>query len=221
MRWIGGLGMLLAVAAVSGAELSGQLRVFAGGKALRDSEAAEAVLYFRPDVPTAVAPLAEISVMTTRRKQFVPRVLAIPTGSSVRFPNEDPILHNAFSTSADNAFDTGQYGRGEGRTETFTRPGLVRVYCNVHHAMFGFIVVLDTPHFTKPDAAGRFLLRDLPEGGGELVVFHDRGAPMKQRVVLKAGAQTLDLSLDLNKRRVPNHMNKFGKPYARTPNVHY
>lgn len=202
------------------ADLSGTLRLFANGKPLRESEATEAIIYYRPKTPVLAKALAEPAVMTTRRKQFVPRVLAVTAGSAVRFPNEDPILHNAFSTSAENAFDTGQYGRGDGRTQVFAKPGLVRVYCNVHHSMFGFVLVLDTPFHARADAAGRFRLDGLPEGEGELVVFHDRGAPLKQQVSVTAGS-TIDLKLDLNKRRVPAHTNKFGKPYARTPNANY
>lgn len=214
------LCVLLAAGQVAAADLSGTLRLFANGKPLRESEAAEAVIYFRPKTPVLAAAMAQPAMMSTRRKQFVPRVLAITAGSAVRFPNEDPILHNAFSRSTENAFDTGQYGRGDGRTQVFAKPGLVRVYCNVHHSMFGFVLVLDTPFFTRADAAGRFRLEGLPDGDGELVVFHDRGAPLKQQLTVATGS-TIDLKLDLNKRRVPAHTNKFGKPYARKRNAHY
>ena len=182
------LCLLLGMIDATAADLSGTLRLSANGKPLRESEASEAIIYFRPQTPVLVAPAAEPITMTTRRKQFVPRVLAITAGSSVRFPNEDPILHNAFSTSPENAFDTGQYSRGDGRTELFSKPGLVRVYCNVHHSMFGFVLVLDTPFYTRADAAGRFRLDGLPEGDGELVVFHDRGAPLKQQVSVTKGS---------------------------------
>lgn len=212
--------LLLLASASAAADLSGTLRLFANGKPLRESEAAEAVLYFRPAKPVAVAPATETAIMSTRRKQFVPRVLAITAGSAVRFPNEDPILHNAFSTSPDNGFDTGQYGRGEGRTQVFARAGLVRVYCNVHHSMFGYVLVLDTPFHTRADAAGRFRLEGLPAGEGELVVFHDRGAPLKQAISV-GESSTIELKLDLNKRRVPVHSNKFGKPYAKKRNGRY
>ena len=215
-----GLLTLLAAAAVPAAELKGSLKLFASGKPLRAAEAAEAIIYFRPKAPMSLPTPGEPATMVTRRKQFVPRVLAITAGNSVRFPNEDPILHNAFSTSAENAFDTGQYGRGEGKLQLFDKPGLVRVYCNVHHSMFGFILVLDTPFHTRSDAAGKFVLTGLPEGEGELVVFHDRGTPLKQSVVIGKNS-SIDLKLDLNKRRVPAHTNKFGKPYARTPNANY
>jgi len=206
----------LAPATAAGAELRGQLTLFSAGQALRASESADAVIYFRPKVPSETSPPAEPYVMTTRRKQFVPRVLPVVVGSSVRFPNEDPILHNAFSTSPDNAFDTGQYGTGPGSAHTFANAGLVKVYCNVHHSMFGFVLVLDTPHFTRPGLDGRFELTALPEGEGDLVVYHDRATPHRQRVTPGSSGE-LEVRLDLNKRKVPQHMNKFGKPYRRTP----
>lgn len=212
--------LLLAASTLQAADLSGTLRLFANGKPLRDDEASEAVIYFRPSTPVTVDAAPEPAVMSTRRKEFVPRILAITAGSSVRFPNEDPILHNAFSTSADNAFDSGQYGRGDGYIQVFAKPGLVRVYCNVHHSMFGFLLVLDTPFHTRADAAGRFRLDGLPEGDGELVVFHDRGAPLRQALTVAPGS-SIDLKLDLNKRRVPAHTNKFGKPYVKRSSGRY
>jgi hypothetical protein len=126
--------------------------------------------------------------------------------------NEDPILHNAFSTSPGNAFDTGVYGAGDGAQHTFPAPGLVKVYCNVHHSMVGHILVLDTPYFARPDAEGNFVLRDLPSEEGELVVFHDRTEPWRQ--TLLPGADPVPITLQVIRRKVPPHMNKFGKPYG-------
>lgn len=209
-----------AVQAQPSGSISGQIQVTANGVALRATEAQDAVIYFRPKQPV-LAPVPEKPVvMSTRRKQFVPRIQAVPVGGSVQFPNEDPILHNAFSTSADNAFDTGQYGKGEGKTHRFDRVGLVRVYCNVHHSMFGFILVLDTPFITRADAQGRFSLAGLPAGEGEIVVFHDRAPPLRQKVVV-GETGPLALKLEFSKRKVPPHTNKFGKPYQRTPNANY
>lgn len=206
-------------------DLTGELKLRSDEGLLRATESQDAVIYFRSRQPVVVQPTAEPVTMVTRRKQFVPRVLAIAAGESVRFPNEDPILHNVFSASPDNAFDTGQYGRGEGKSTRFDKPGLVRVYCNVHHSMFGFILVLDTPFHTRTDAQGRFKLSGLPDGEGELVIFHDRGAPLRQKVLIGPTAdgqpQHLALTLLLNRRKVPAHANKFGKPYARSTNASY
>lgn len=209
---------LLAVGSATGADLGGQIELVSGGQPLRAAEAVDAMVYFRPRGVQAAVPAPVTATMTTRRKQFVPRVLAITAGSTVRFPNEDPILHNVFSTSPDNSFDAGQYHTGPGVTHTFDHAGLVKVYCNVHHSMFGYILVLDTPHYTRPDVQGRFELRGLPEGEGELVVFHDRAQPWRQRVLLSMTPE-LAVRLDLDKRKVPAHNNKFGKPYRRASNA--
>ena len=206
----------LAAFASYAAELSGSIGIAAAGQALRASEAAEAVVYFRPAAAfSAPAPMARVT-MSTRRKEFVPRVLAITPGTEVAFPNLDPILHNAFSASPGNTFDTGVYGSGEGSAHVFNAPGLVKVYCNVHHSMNASILVLDTPWFTRPDAQGRFRLENLPAGPGDLVVFHDRTSVWQRRIdPATEGATALEVKLELTRRKVPPHMNKFGKPYGR------
>jgi len=209
---------LLAAGSAAGADLGGQVELYSGGRALRAAEAVDAMVYFRPRSVQAASPAPVNATMITRRKQFVPRVLAVTVGSTVRFPNEDPILHNVFSTSTDNSFDAGQYHTGPGVAHTFDHAGLVKVYCNVHHSMFGYILVLDTPHYARPDVQGRFELRGLPDGEGELVVFHDRAQPWRQRVLPQMTPE-ISVRLDLDKRKVPAHHNKFGKPYRRASNA--
>ena len=90
-------------------------------------------------------------------KEFVPRVVVVPAGSTVRFQNHDPFDHNVFSASEPNPFDLGQYGRGEAKTWTFTNPGLVRVFCNIHPRMVAFVQVMAGSHFTQAaaDAASK------------------------------------------------------------------
>ena len=213
------LGLLILAVSCAGdaAGLQGRLVLFADGKPLRAEEASEAVIYFRPARPALRAAPTQPVLMVTRRKQFQPRLLPVVVGSRVRFPNEDPILHNVFSTSPDNSFDAGLYGNGAGVEHLFANPGLVKVYCNVHHSMFGFILVLDTPHFTRADKRGAFGLTNISSGEGDLVVFHDRAQPWRSRVdPLRSGP--LDIRLDLNKRKVPQHMNKFGRPYGASGN---
>ena len=212
---VAAIGLLAAQGTAAGS-LRGTLSLYAEGRPLRAAEAAEAVIWVRPKTAVPLPPPGEPAVMLTRRKQFQPRVLAVPAGHSVRFPNDDPILHNVFSTSPDNAFDAGLYGTGPGVVHAFRNPGLVKVYCNVHHSMFGFVVVLDTPFHTRPGVDGTFRLDGLPEGEGELVVFHDRARPWR-RTLDPAGAAPLEIRLDLDRRRVPPHMNKFGRPYGARP----
>ena len=211
---------LLGWACVRAATIGGHIDLTSEGKSLRPEEAQEAVVYFRPKIPPKMKAAAAPYVMGTRRKQFVPRVLPIAVGSQVRFPNEDPILHNAFSTSKDNAFDVGLYGEGEGQVVTFTHAGYVRVYCNVHHSMIGHILVLDTPYFAQPDSKGDFRLTGVPAVPGDLVVWHER-ATAWVRELTPATNETQNVQLELSQRRVPAHMNKFGKPYGRSSDGGY
>jgi len=214
LRTIAPLLFFFLVAPVAAVDISGHIDLTSEGKTLRPEEAQDAVVYFRPKAPPKVKPAAAPTVMGTRRKQFVPRVLPIVVGSQVRFPNDDPILHNAFSTSKDNSFDVGLYGEGEGQTVTFSHVGYVRVYCNVHHSMIGHILVLDTPYFGQPDSGGNFHLANVPGVPGDLVVWHERATPWV-RTLTPVANQSEHVELDLSQRKVPAHMNKFGKPYGR------
>ena len=96
-----------------------------------------AVIYLEGTGP---APTPAAIDITINDKVYRPRVVVIPVGSTVRFPNTDPFDHNVFSVTEPNQFDLGLYGRGEAKTHTFTRPGLVRVYCNVHPRMVAYVV---------------------------------------------------------------------------------
>src|SRR5947209_16732180 len=100
--------------------------------------------------------------MITRGKALIPHVLAIPVGSTVEFPNDDPISHNLFSLSTNNTFDLGLYRRGSGKSHKFDIPGVVNVYCNVHPSMSAVIQVMATPYYTFADAAGNYALVDIP-----------------------------------------------------------
>lgn len=193
----------------------GQLSLTSGGRPLRSDEAADAVVYFRPATAVPVTVPDAPFVLVTERKTFVPRVLPIPVGAAVRFPNNDPILHNVFSTTKEAAFDLGLYGRSEGENYRFTQPGVIRVYCNVHHAMVAHVLVMDTPFFTKPDAQGRFRLIGVPAGPGELLVWHERAQLWRQSINVSADVD-LQVPLELSKRKIPPHLNKTGQPYRRT-----
>lgn len=195
-------------------ELHGTLQLLQEGKPARDG-VEQAVVYFTPQKAPKLELPAQPPEMATVKKEFKPHALVVPVGGSVRFPNQDPILHNAFSVSPGNAFDVGVYAHGPGKDVAFQKAGLVRVFCNVHQSMAAYVLVLDTPYWTSPDAAGNFTLGGLPTGPGTLSIWHERGELTTQQVTVAAtpGAP-LQLSLKVSKARVPLHLNKFGKPYS-------
>ncbi len=199
------------------ARVSGRVELVSeDGETVRDrSEFANAVVYFEPDEQSYAGKGGETVEMTTRRREFLPRVLVIPAGTEVRFPNEDPILHNVFSTSGENRFDLGVYGESPGKTHRFDHPGLVRVFCNVHSRMSAHIMVVDGPHFTKPDRDGRFVLEGLPAGAGRLIVWHERASAERKHIELEGGKEYFhDARLELTVREAespPRRMRRRGR----------
>jgi plastocyanin len=175
----------------------------------------QAVIYFEPASPPALKAPEKPFEMVTRRKEFAPRLLVIPRGAKVRFPNEDPILHNVFSISAPNQFDLGLYQQGPGKEKRFEKPGIVRVYCNVHHDMVAYILVLDTPFHTAPDANGELTLLGLPRGKGKLTVWHEQADPVTMDIELPQKGP-LSIGLQIVRPLIPSHLNKAGKSYFRS-----
>lgn len=215
-------GSLFFARTAHAAEISGKVTLTSEGKPLLITESHEAVVYFKSaaKVPL-VAPKAPY-VMRTERKTFMPSVLAVMQGSLVVFPNADPILHNAFSTAQGNGFDTGVYGKGEGESNIFKNVGVVRVYCNVHHSMMANILVLNTPFFATPDVQGQFQFKNLPVGPGELFVWHERATLYRKAFTVNANSVIVEpITMSLTKKRIPPHLNKFGRPYRRSNNSGY
>ena len=150
----------------------------------------------------------------TSDKAFSPRVLVVPAGSTVSFSNYDPFNHNVFSLSEENPFDLGLYGRGEARSVRFDRPGLVRVYCNVHAQMSALVLVRDTPWYTQPSSDGSFTLGSVPAGSYTLHAWHERALEVTQPLTVPAeGLEQLALELDARGFQFKPHLNKHGQPY--------
>src|SRR5687767_9872906 len=99
--------------------------------------------------------------MDQRNRTFVPHVLVVQTGTAVRFPNSDDILHHVYSFSPVKPFQLPLYKGTPANPEVFDKAGVVTLGCNIHDQMSAFIVIVDTPHFGKTAANGRASLRDL------------------------------------------------------------
>ena len=156
--------------------------------------------------------------MVQKDKMFMPHVLPIPTGSTVDFPNADPIFHNAFSSYSGQIFDVGLYPPGSNRSVRFTRPGIVRVFCNIHPSMSAVVLVLDTPYFATTAADGSFHI-DAPPGEYQLSVFHERATEasmnaLSRRVTVgDAPLQIPVIAISESGYLVAPHKNKYGKDY--------
>jgi len=153
-------------------------------------------------------------VMEQRNREFGPHVLVVPTGSTVSFPNFDPVYHNVFSRSEGKPFDLGVYKAGQAREVLFDREGIVRVGCNLHANMSAYIVVVSAPHYTITDARGSFAFRNLEPGKYRLRVYSERGErPAVQEVTVRAARNTVAVELPGGGPLGPL-ADKFGAPRA-------
>jgi plastocyanin len=133
----------------------------------------KAVIYIE-SVPGSYEPPRTRPQLDQRDMVFRPLVLPILVGSTVDFPNSDPLFHNVFSLSQPKEFDLGRYPKGQKKTVTFEHTGVVSVYCEIHSYMFATILVLQNPYFTVPDNDGNFILKNIPSGTYHLSFWYGR-----------------------------------------------
>jgi plastocyanin len=130
------------------------------------------------------------AVMDQRNETFVPHVLAITTGTTVDFPNSDRIYHNVFSLSKTRPFDLGRYAVGHSKSIRFDRPGIVRVFCDIHSHMSAFILVFSHPFFAVTDAGGSYRIDNVPPGTYTLVAWNEGVTSESRPITVVDGAPT-------------------------------
>jgi len=136
------------------------------------------------------------AVMDQRNETFVPHVLAITTGTTVDFPNSDQRYHNVFSLSKTKAFDLGRYAAGHSRPVRFDRPGIVRVFCDIHSHMNAFILVFSHPFFGLTDEEGRYRIENVPQGTYGVIAWNEGTSSEARPVTVPAsGVAELDFTL--------------------------
>ena len=152
-----------------------------------------AVVYIEGNFP----PPKQLPVQRIIQKDlvFTPSLLPVRTGTKVEFPNLDDTYHNVFSFSPAKRFDLGRH-RPEDKpvpSQTFDKPGMVTLRCDIHEHMRAIVLVLDTPHFVICDPAGNFKLSGLPAGDYKLKVWLNSRKTLEKPVKL-TGSNTVTLN---------------------------
>jgi plastocyanin len=132
--------------------------------------------------------------MDQRGERFVPHVLAITVGSVVDFPNNDETYHNVFSLSDTRSFDLGRYAAGHSKAVRFERPGIVRVFCDIHSHMNAFILVFAHRYFAVTDAEGRYHLDNVPPGTYTVVMWNEAWPQETRQVTIPDAGGEVDVS---------------------------
>jgi plastocyanin len=162
------------------------------------------------------------STMLQKNKTFLPHVLPVQVGATVDFPNADPIFHNAFSSYSGQIFDIGLYAPGTTRSVHFVRPGVVRVFCNIHPTMSAIILVVNSPYFATTAKDGSWEM-NVPPGDYDIKVFHERAteqtlAGLSLRIVVGDLPVKLPTIADSEAGYLlAPHKNKYGHDYDSAP----
>jgi len=142
----------------------------------------------------AVTPPKQSVEMDQKQMQFIPHVLPVVTGTTVRFLNSDPVPHNVFSPEG--KYNLGTWPTGQAHDYKFDKPGVYTQLCRVHPEMEGFVVVLDTPYFAATEATGRFEIKGVAPGVYKLVAWSEKLKSAQQEVTVESGKTlTVDLTL--------------------------
>jgi plastocyanin len=153
------IALLLFLSLPAGASGPGGIEVRGTARA-GNRPVAHAVVWL--DAPNLPPSRASMVILDQRNLTFSPQVLVVRVGTNVEFPNNDRVFHNVFSFRDGKPFDLGMYPVGTKRLVTFDRPGLSRIFCNIHPNMAAYVMVVDTPYFGLSDERGAFTIPSVP-----------------------------------------------------------
>ncbi|MEZ5288171.1 MAG: plastocyanin/azurin family copper-binding protein [Vicinamibacterales bacterium] len=151
------------------------------------------VVWLDAPAPTRPRAGAQAVVLDQRNMRFTPRLLVVPVGTTVEMPNSDRVFHNVFSFRDGKVFDLGLYPVGQSRSVTFDRPGVSRLFCNIHPTMAAYVVVVDSPYYAITDTRGRFSMDAVPDGSHTYHTWRPGADPSQGTL----DAATDDLSIAL------------------------
>lgn len=146
-------------------------------------------------------------------RAFSPRVLPIVRNGTVDFFNDDDIYHNVFSLSKSKTFDLGIYPKGTSKLVTFDKPGLVKIYCNIHPNMISNILVLNNGFFAQTGVDGAYEIPNVPDGDFILRAWSAYSDEVHREISITDGAP-VSIAFEIRQtNRIRPHKNKFGRPY--------
>jgi plastocyanin len=164
-----------------------------------------------------VAPGPKVRLVQ-KNKQFTPHLVAVPVGTAIEFPNQDPFFHDVFSIYHGKPFDLGLYEGGAVRSVRFSQPGVSYIFCNIHPEMSAAVVALTTPYFATSAADGKFEVGHLPAGQYKMEVWYEFAseselAGLSRKIEVRPGSNDPIVISVHSSDGAHTHVNKYGEPY--------
>jgi plastocyanin len=137
--------------------------------------------------------------MDQKQCSFTPRVVIVPVGGTVEFLNSDRLLHNVRSTAKENPPFNRAQPHARSISFTFKQPELLRVDCDLHSWMRGWVMIAEHPFYAVTNEQGNFTLENVPPGKYTLEVWQERLGKVTQEVVV-AAKDTPAVSVTMGKK---------------------
>lgn len=156
------------------------------------------LIVLKPVGGGAVPRVQRRPVIDQKDERFKPNALIVQQGTTVDFLNSDNFYHNVFSLSAPRKFDLGRYRQGVTKSVTFDKVGLVKLFCDIHPSMLGYVLVTDSPWGAAATPEGRFEIADVPPGEYEAFIWHEpllEPAAVGRCTIESGGGTELELPL--------------------------
>jgi plastocyanin len=134
--------------------------------------------------------------MDQKQCSFIPRVVIVAAGGTVEFLNSDRLLHNVRSAGKENPPFNRAQPHARSISFTFKQPEVLRVDCDLHSWMRGWVVVAEHPFYAVTNEQGEFTLENVPPGKYTLQVWQESLGNVTQEVVVgDKGATTVSVAM--------------------------
>lgn len=151
------------------------------------------VVFLEGAAPSAPADSQKENLVENTGCRYAPRVLAMRRGERLRVKNNDPKLHIPHSyLNEKTVFMLSLPFRNTilDATQKIRAAGLLRLVCDTHAWMLGFIHVFDHPFFAVTDDNGRFQIPDVPAGTYVLKAWHEHAGVITQEITIPETGDT-------------------------------
>lgn len=148
------------------------------GEALKDL-----VVYLEPLSGQVLETRDKPLVIKQAGKSFAPYISVSQTNSEVSFVNQDDITHHIYSAGSENKFSF-QIKAGQTNTSVkFIQPSDIAMGCNIHDWMSGYLLVVNTPYFSKTDEQGVAQIAIRDSGKYRIIVWHPQMQSTNNRMI--------------------------------------
>lgn len=155
----------------------------------------DTVVYLK-NVPGTYAP--RTADMDQRGMKFIPHILTVTQGDTVKFLNHDEVAHNVYSPDGE-GYNLGTFKHDQLASYTFRKTGAYAQLCSIHPEMLGYVFVGQNPYSAPVDAAGRYTIKGVPAGTYQLDVWNGKRLQTPEKTVTVAAGKTATVNLSIHR----------------------